>query len=76
LRGLASGRNDHRHGPDKELSADCIGQQPVSIYAHPGNVLWPIMGELFGAGRSLPIGKESFAFSKPMSLCGTRFRLA
>ena len=23
-------------------------------YAHPRNVFWPIMGELFGAGRELP----------------------
>ncbi|MEO6076015.1 MAG: DNA-deoxyinosine glycosylase [Dokdonella sp.] len=23
-------------------------------YAHPGNLFWPLMGELYGAGRDLP----------------------
>ena len=27
-------------------------------YAHPRNAFWPIMGELFGAGPSLPYGKR------------------
>ncbi|HET6654927.1 MAG TPA: DNA-deoxyinosine glycosylase [Gammaproteobacteria bacterium] len=27
-------------------------------YAHPRNSFWPIMGELFGAGRELPYGKR------------------
>jgi double-stranded uracil-DNA glycosylase len=27
-------------------------------YAHPRNLFWPIMGELFGAGLELPYGKR------------------
>lgn len=27
-------------------------------YAHPANLFWPIMGELFGAGRELPYAER------------------
>ena len=42
-------------------------------YAHPRNVFWCIMGELFGAGPSLPYQERA---ARLQTLCGTRFRLA
>ncbi len=37
-------------------SAESIRQG--QYYAHPRNAFWPIMGELFGAGREMPYGKR------------------
>ena len=32
--------------------------QAVEYYAHPHNAFWTVMGELFGAGRSLPYAQR------------------
>jgi hypothetical protein len=63
------GRQWRRHEPGSELSADrlrteqaansapCQEQhhsKPAIIMCIVGNLFWPTMGELFGAGRSLP----------------------
>jgi len=34
-------------------------------YAHPRNVFWPIMGELFGAGRDFPYAERLQRLSAP-----------